>query len=398
MSDVLAETKITELPFGQLLLDPENPRLLKHKLEHGELDEPTMVEALMASFDPMPVARSIVEFGFFATEPLIVFPTSDGYVVAEGNRRLVALKLLLDEALRDDVDADKEWDELAHSLAANPSRLKRLETIPCQEVPDRDAAAPIIGYRHIVGILKWDAFEKTAYVTSLIKQDPSRPFEDVGDLVGESPGKVKRRLRDWLVLEQADAAAIDISRPQQEYGRWERAMNAKGVREYIGAKTPASMESDATEGYDGEDDRVRKLLSFLYGEENGPDRLFSDTRRIDDLSAALQTQDGRDILEGERDLDRAFEAAGGRRDYVLKGFEKALKGLQQAGDDYPDYAEDDDVARALEAVELALAEIRSGALAPGGEDGLGGAEDFPLEDDEEDDDGEIGPGDEGELE
>jgi hypothetical protein len=196
LNDILADSTIEAIPFERLKLDPENPRLLKFKLQEGELTEERMVGALLARFDPEPVGRSIVEFGFFASEPLIVFPDGADFIVAEGNRRLVALKLLLDSALREAVDAGEVWEKLALELSANEGRLGQLAEIPCQAVPDREAAAPIIGYRHIVGILKWDAFEKAAYVVRLLRDGSDRTFEEVADLTGETARRVKRYLRD----------------------------------------------------------------------------------------------------------------------------------------------------------------------------------------------------------
>jgi hypothetical protein len=398
MTDVLAETPITHHALGDLRLDPENPRLHRFTLEDGPLDEPAMVEALLARFDPEPVGRSIVEFGFFATEPLIVFPEDGAYIVAEGNRRLVALKLLLDPELREAVDAGAEWDRMAAQLQTHPERVARLATIPCQEVPDRKAAAPIIGYRHIVGILKWDAFEKSAFVVKLLEEDPTRDFEQVSELVGENPRRIQRRLRDWLALKQAEEAGVRIVEAQAEFGRWERAMNARGVREYIQARSPTVMQPGSDTAYDAPSEQMAKLLSFLYGEPGGPDRLFTDTRRIDDLSVALQTDDGVRILETERDLERAFEAAGGRRDFVLKGLAKALTGLQQAAPDYAEHADDEAVQMAIAAIREQLDQLDAGVVAA--EDAIAeGGQEFELVDEDEGDDVDFGDdGDEGEEE
>jgi hypothetical protein len=378
LNDILADTTVETIPFERLKLDPENPRLLKFKLQEGDLSDEGMVKALLARFDPEPIGRSIVEYGFFASEPLIVFPSGDDYIVAEGNRRLVALKLLREAPLREAVEAGDAWDTLAAKLQEDQERVEQLSTVPCQIVPDRQAAAPIIGYRHIVGILKWDAFEKAAYVVRLLREGQGRSFEEAADLTGETPRRVKRYLRDWLAIEQAAKADIDVDRPREEFGRWERAMNAKGVREYIDATSPTELEPSSDTAYQADDEQMEKLLSFLYGEADGPDRLFTDTRRIDDFSAALQSEDGRKILEEERDLESAFEAAGGRRDYVLKGLSKALTGLQQARADYPDYAEDEEVKAAVESIRQELDHLTEVAEPQKGED-----EDFELPEEED---------------
>jgi hypothetical protein len=384
MSDVLAETPIEELPLDRLRLDPQNPRLLKFRLEEGELDDISIVRAMLARFDPEPVGRSIVEYGFFATEPLIVYPDGDNFIVAEGNRRLVAVRLLLEGDLRKAVDAEPIWDDLANRLAEHEDRRARLATLPCQQVKDREAAAPIIGYRHIVGILKWDPFEKAAFVVGLLGGPDKRDFDAVSEMVGESPRRIQRYLRDWLALEQAERNGVDVTRARREFGRWERAIHSKGVREYVGARSPTAMEPDSDTAYEGDDEKMKMLLSFLYGEAGGPDRIFTDTRRIDDLSVALQSEEGREVLEERRDLDDAFEVAGGRLAYVRKGLAKALTGLQQAAPDYPEYADEEEVIAAIHAIKEALARLEEGAEAAE-QAAAEGDEDYELEEDEGED-------------
>jgi hypothetical protein len=126
--------------------------------------------------------------------------------------------------------------------------------------------------------------------------------------------------------------------------------------------------------------------------------LFTDTRRIDDLSVALQTDDGVRILETERDLERAFEAAGGRRDFVLKGLAKALTGLQQAAPDYAEHADDEAVQMAITAIREQLDQLDAGVVAA--EDAIAeGGQEFELVDEDEGDDVDFGDdGDEGEEE
>jgi hypothetical protein len=383
MTDVLATTAPVRIRVEQLRLDPENPRLLRLEPEGEELTEAEMVTALLDAFDPEPIGRSIVEFGFFATEPLVVFEESGNYVVAEGNRRLVAVKLLRDEALRQAVGASEIWSTLAGELAGNAERLGHLEELPCQVVPSRADAAPVIGYRHIVGILKWDAYEKAAFVVRLLREGDGREFQAVADLTGESPNRIRRYLRDFVLLEQADGQGLNAARAKESFGRLERALNTRGVRRYIGATLPTDIAEDADSAYQEPAGRMSNLLSFLFGEPGGPEAVFSDTRRIDDLAAALDSDEGRAILEQDRDLDRAFDAAGGRKDLVLKSLQKAVSALQQAAPELAALAGDADVQAALDGVRDALAQIDDGqaaALAAAPVDG----DEYDL--DEEDDD------------
>jgi len=374
--------EIQRLPLAALDFDRRNPRLLRLRPAEGELTDAEIARNLIEAWDPKPIGRSLAEYGFFPSEPLIAFPDGDRFVVAEGNRRLLAARLLTDEALRAEADADETWTELAGKLEASGFDLSE---IPCQIVPDRDAAAPTIGYRHIVGIAKWEAYDKAAFVAHLI-QDSNRDFETVSELVGEGATRVKRYLRDYLAIHQAEEAGIDVDDVKDSFGRFERSMTTAGVREFIEAKRPAEMVPH-DDGSVGDVDSLRKLIGYLYGLPDGSGPVFTDTRRIDELATALRSAEGREILESERDLDRAFDASGGRRALVLKGLEKAVNAVASVAGDYPDFAEDAEVISRTQAVRDALDGLPAGEstveVAEDEEYDLASEEEYEVEAEEE---------------
>lgn len=349
-------TEIVYLPLGQLDFDRENPRLLRIPAEGDALTDEEIAASLLEAWDPRPIGRSLAEYGFFPSEPLIAFPDEDRYVIAEGNRRLLAVRLLTDPELREAIGA-KAWDELAEAASKQD-----LSQIPCEVVKDRDAAAPVIGYRHIVGIAKWEAYDKAAFVVHLLR-DGNRTVEQVSDLVGESPIRVKRFLRDYLALEQAERAGIDVEPAKNSFGRFERAMHAAGIREYVGGSTPAQLTEDSSASV-SDLDAMGKVMGYLYGLPGGSPALFTDTRRIDDLATALASEAGRDVLEAERDLDRAFDAAGGRKEMVLKGLDKALGALAGIAADFPDFANEAEIQQRVDAIRCALDDLPTGAQIP----------------------------------
>ena len=299
MPDELSENPVEPIEFAKLRLDPRNPRLLD--LTENPLTK-EIVEALVDQHDPINIARALVEFGFFNSEALIAITEDERetFIVVEGNRRLVAMMLLQDDALREEVDADAEWSELAARFAEK--RPDDLKTIPCQVVTDRRAAAPNIGYRHIVGIKKWDAHEKAAFVTDLLKHvESSEPFQAVSNLTGETPHRVRTYVRDFRLLEQAERDGLEIAPAKDKFGRFTRAMNAAGVSQFIGAKAPSEIEPDEPDAYKENGEQMRKLLSYIFGEEGGPPAVFSDTRQVKELGAALASEDGRRILAESRE-------------------------------------------------------------------------------------------------
>jgi hypothetical protein len=141
--------RIDFVPLETLELDPKNPRLPDSVRGQGQEAILLFIEQ---NYRPILIGRSIALHRFFVSEPLIVIQGARSkYVVVEGNRRLVALRLLTDAELRKKVK-DREWDELAKQTEL-PS-----EGIPVVIARTREEIAPIIGYRHIAGIQEWEPY------------------------------------------------------------------------------------------------------------------------------------------------------------------------------------------------------------------------------------------------
>ena len=87
---------VTWLSVDQLCFDLKNPRLFLD----GDLNEPDLVRLLWKDFAVDELALSIAGNGYFEHEPLFVALENDKHIVVEGNRRLAAIKLLLDGQLR----------------------------------------------------------------------------------------------------------------------------------------------------------------------------------------------------------------------------------------------------------------------------------------------------------
>ena len=85
-------SNITMIPLSNLLFDPENPRLPKEF--RGNRDEQAIIKHMLRDESLIELMKSIGQTGYSASEPLLVVPESEKYIVVEGNRRLAALKLL----------------------------------------------------------------------------------------------------------------------------------------------------------------------------------------------------------------------------------------------------------------------------------------------------------------
>ena len=137
---------------ADLLLDPHNPRLA----EFGISANATQFDLLKTLWDEMAVAEvamSIAYSGYFQHEPLFVEKDGHGkFVVIEGNRRLAAVRLLLDADLRRKV---KATDLPEVTSAAKHS----LQELPCI-VTTRKEIWRYLGFKHVNGPATWGSYAK----------------------------------------------------------------------------------------------------------------------------------------------------------------------------------------------------------------------------------------------
>jgi ParB-like nuclease domain len=150
---VVVTRRLEELHF-----DPLNPRL--PETIDGS-DEEDVLGWMLDDASLADLVGSIAAQGYFPGEPLLVVPRKKGggYTVVEGNRRLAALKLLVNPAR-----APKRQHTVAE-IAANA--VHKPELAPTLEFPERDAILEYLGYRHITGVKEWEPLAKARYAYQL---------------------------------------------------------------------------------------------------------------------------------------------------------------------------------------------------------------------------------------
>lgn len=157
--------EIIEIPISQILLDAENPR---HDVVNNQR------EAIIAMLDNQKdklvrLAKDIVESGVNPAELPIVIPhdtEKDKYVVVEGNRRVTALKLLLNPTIASackDKSLEKRFRELSTKFEGHI-----LKALRCVILSDREEANRWIELRHTgenngIGIVEWGAKESARF-------------------------------------------------------------------------------------------------------------------------------------------------------------------------------------------------------------------------------------------
>lgn len=190
-----------DIGVEKLLLDPKNPRLVEHGVEEGA-SQAVLVKSLWTMMAVQEVAMSIAHNGFFRHEPLIVEAQGDKYVVLEGNRRLAAVRILLDDDLRQRLKAT----DLPDIDKIDPARRASLKILPCVITTRRDVWQ-YLGFKHVNGPATWGSYSKAQYIAQ-IHNEYGVSLEDIAEQIGDTHSTVERMYRGLMVIEQAEEAKV----------------------------------------------------------------------------------------------------------------------------------------------------------------------------------------------
>ena len=305
---------ITKVPVERLRLDRRNPRL------HGENEkasEEELVAWLYRAAALGELLQSISANGYMDIEPLIVMGGSgagdDELVVLEGNRRLAALRLLREPEL-----AGRTASSQGLRVTVPPideSLRSTLDHVSVYQVTNRERARPFIGFKHINGPAKWDAYAKAQYAAEWYKSGRSEGIDlaDIAQAIGDRHNTIKRMVFAVYVLEQAkEANLFDI---EDRYVRrfvfsyLYTALLRSQYMEYLGL-------GPAWARHDPEPDQVprerleelRNVLVWIYGskQDGVPPVVQSQNPDIKRLGEVLVHAQGLYVLETTRNRKRAL--------------------------------------------------------------------------------------------
>lgn len=185
---------IEEAAVRDLRLDVSNYRF--------PVDQPTESAAmnyLFAAHGVMDVARVILRDGYVDNELPLVVEESDRLIILEGNRRLSALRALLDPSLvpSHQIELDRLLRRYAPEAADLPKKIRVMR------FPDRESAAPVLARLHIGESKKaWSLDEQAKFVlaqltdgvTAEALKEQLPAIKDVVRLI--RMGRVREMLKD----------------------------------------------------------------------------------------------------------------------------------------------------------------------------------------------------------
>lgn len=342
-------------PVAKLLLDVRNPRIIDVL---G--DNPSQARILKYLWDESAAEElvlSIAKNGFFPHEPLFVEPVGDNYVVIEGNRRLAAVKLLLDEELRRELNIGN----VPQLSAEVRESLFELPVV----VTTRAASWKHIGFKHVNGPKQWDSVAKARYIVQ-VKVEHGASLDEIAQTIGDTNDTVERLFRGMKVLTQAEDNGLfdvaDSHTGKLAFSHLYTGLGYANTRQYLGIA--AGVPADDLAVPEDHLQNLKQYLLWLYGsriDEIEP-IVRSQNPDLRNLDRVLGSEQGIDTLMATNSLERARRIAVGEREVLREKLIKAKAELQDAYGMVGSGLQTDEAARRLANQIFRLAQNLVGAM------------------------------------
>ena len=215
---------IEDMSVSELTFDYKNSRLPEFDISR-ETPETEIIRILWAAMDVRELVMSISASGFFRQEPLIVANEDGKNIVIEGNRRLAAVKLLLEPTLA-------KGFELGVQSLSEEDRL-RLNELPVIRSTRREAWR-YVAFKHVNGPAKWSSYAKSKFIAK-VHRDHDVSLNEIGAQIGDTHRTVQRLYRGLMVIEQAERLRVF-----DRNDRWSAHFSLSHI--YIGIEYPNISE------------------------------------------------------------------------------------------------------------------------------------------------------------
>lgn len=308
-----------------LRLDPGNPRLAELGIS-SDASQPELVKALWDEMAVEEVAMSIAYSGYFDHEPLFVEDSGDGtYLVIEGNRRLAAVMLLVDTALRQKVKATK----LPPISATRTNELEKLPVI----VTTREKSWRYLGFKHVNGPATWGSYAKAQYI-AFVHNTYGVPLDDIPAQIGDGNSTVLRMYRGLMIVEQAEKAKVfsrsDIAKKKFSFNYIYTGMDYPGISGFLGLKSKGVTPEKPVPSTKFKP--LGDLMLWLYGRNssNTPSLIHSQNPDLKILDTVLLTEAGVRALRDGLPLSVAHDISQGDERLFRKALQQAKQSLQKA--------------------------------------------------------------------
>ena len=314
---------ITPIATEELRFDWQNPRLREFGISENTTDD-EILQKLWDNMDVKELVMSISANGFFQHEALIVAKENGQNVVIEGNRRLAAVKAILNHSL-----VQTPWDQMPQPSEKILSELKEL---PCLTMKREDAWR-FLGFKHVNGPSKWTGFAKATYIAK-IHNDYHVPLNEIAKQIGDRNKTVERLYRGLMLLEQARLSGRydpdDSMNDRIFLSHLYTGIGYEGFQTFLGIRL--DQEHERAPVPDDRLDRLEEICVWLYGSKKRSVQpiIHSQNPDLKNLDSVLKNNEALEVLRNTGSLVDALDATHTSTELLEKHMMSAKSALKNA--------------------------------------------------------------------
>ena len=294
--------EIIPMKVSDLAFDVKNPRLPEFDLTDNAT-ETDVIQVLWEAMDVREVTMSIAASGFFSHEPLIVAQEGGKNVVIEGNRRLAAVKVLLNPSLIEDLKAVLP--------AITDEAKKELQELPTVR-GTRENAWRYLGFKHVNGPAKWSSYAKSRYIADVHKNFGIK-LEDIAKQIGDTHRTVQRLFRGLMVIEQAERLKVfhrdDRWRNHFSFSHLYTGLDYDGISAFIGLRPETDEDENPVPNENKKE--LGELCLWMYGSKKSekPPVIETQNPHLRWLDTVVSNKEAIAALRDGQPLVYAYEAS-----------------------------------------------------------------------------------------
>lgn len=295
------------------------------------------------------IGESLADNGYFPQEPLVAISQNDHYVVIEGNRRLAALKVLLEPGLRHLTKNKDFWDKLQDRIKYD------LSEVPVIVYDTREELTAFLGYRHVASTMPWEPLSKARFITRLVEK--RRSFKEVSDETGCPESVVRKNYVAYRALLQATQKfRIDTSKVKETFSLFFRALGYVSIARYVGLKSGRTLKELRDPISPGRSARLAEVISYVHGTQDEA-AAMPESRDLKRLGEILGDDKARRVLETTRDFRKAYSYVGGEPRKLVDNLLKAGICLDEALADLHRHKQNKEVIEVVRRLAESFAQI-----------------------------------------
>lgn len=309
-----------------LHFDPKNPRLIEFSIDHNT-PEKIILNILWSEMAVDEIVLSILTNGFFTNEALLAVEESGKIIVIEGNRRLAAVKSILNPEKINNNGMQKYLSRIPEGLKRNLSHL------PVIILEKREDSWGYIGFKHVNGPAKWGSYAKAQYIAT-VHNDYKVPLDIISEQIGDNNQTVLKLYQGLMVIEQAeretDFSREDIMGKRLYFSHLYTGLQSQGFQRYLNLEqTPRDTIDPVPEN---KLQNLERVMFWLYGSKRKDIQPIVQSQNPDlgNLSSILKNESATMSLEASNNLEIAYEISIGLSKVFLNYLVDAKIALQKA--------------------------------------------------------------------